>query len=397
MKTLLTTIIAALLPIVVFSATPAIEPVILNEQGVKNLGLETVTVEEADFELTTFALGRTEAIPEKRSILSSRIPGRVAETNLKIGAYVEKGEKLVLLESRQPGDPPPSIWLTAPASGTIISVNTSLGAPVEASDSLAEIADLSTIYLIATVPQATAGKIKQGSQAKVRFPIRPDKEYTASLLKFASCPCPDPACALGQNLSTRSDDDKVDLNTAGVVFTIENPDNQLRRGMNAECTIIMEKRDAVLSVPREAIQGSPSSRHVYVKHGTIANAFDRVNVTTGMTNGNRVEILDGLIPGDEVVTRGSYSLGFAGGGSGVSLKEAMDAAHGHDHNEDGSELTLEQKAAAAKGGKGDTHAQNEEGISMREMLLMISTGILAIVLVVVLLRRPSASETSELS
>jgi multidrug efflux pump subunit AcrA (membrane-fusion protein) len=397
MKTLLTTIIAALLPIVVFSATPAIEPVILNEQGVKNLGLETVTVEEADFELTTFALGRTEAIPEKRSILSSRIPGRVAETNLKIGAYVEKGEKLVLLESRQPGDPPPSIWLTAPASGTIISVNTSLGAPVEASDSLAEIADLSTIYLIATVPQATAGKIKQGSQAKVRFPIRPDKEYTASLLKFASCPCPDPACALGQNLSTRSDDDKVDLNTAGVVFTIENPDNQLRRGMNAECTIIMEKRDAVLSVPREAIQGSPSSRHVYVKHGTIANAFDRVYVTTGMTNGNRVEILDGLIPGDEVVTRGSYSLGFAGGGSGVSLKEAMDAAHGHDHNEDGSELTLEQKAAAAKGGKGDTHAQNEEGISMREMLLMISTGILAIVLVVVLLRRPSASETSELS
>jgi hypothetical protein len=182
-----------------------------------------------------------------------------------------------------------------------------------------------------------------------------------------------------------------------VVFTIENPDNQLRRGMNAECTIIMEKRDAVLSVPREAIQGSPSSRHVYVKHGTIANAFDRVYVTTGMTNGNRVEILDGLIPGDEVVTRGSYSLGFAGGGSGVSLKEAMDAAHGHDHNEDGSELTLEQKAAAAKGGKGDTHAQNEEGISMREMLLMISTGILAIVLVVVLLRRPSASETSELS
>lgn len=399
MKTLLTTIIAALLPIVVFSATPAIAPVILTEQGVKNLGIETAVVEEADFELTTFALGRTEAIPEKRSILSSRIPGRVAETNLKIGAYVEKGEKLVLLESRQPGDPPPSIWLTAPASGTIISVNTSLGAPVEASDSLAEIADLSTIYLIASVPQATAGKIKQGSQAKVRFPIRPDKEYTASLLKFASCPCPDPACALGQNLSTRSDDDKVDLNTAGVVFTIENPDNQLRRGMNAECTIIMEKRDAVLSVPREAIQGSPSNRHVYVKHGTIANAFDRVNVTTGITSGNRVEILDGLFPGDEVVTRGSYSLGFAGGSTGISLKDEMDKAHGHTHNEDGSELTPEQKAAAAaKPGEDDAQDHHEEGVSMREMLFMISTGILTILLVIVSLRRsPSMVETAELS
>ena len=204
MKPIIYTLIAALLPSIAFSAAPVIEPIILTEQGVKNLGIETAVVEEADFELTTFALGRTETIPENRAILSSRISGRVAETQLRIGAYVEKGEKLVLLESRQPGDPPPTVWLTAPASGTIISVNTSLGAPVEPSDSLAEIADLSTIYLIATVPQATAGKIKQGTQARIQFPVRPDKEYTATLLKFAACPCPDPACALGQNLTTRS-------------------------------------------------------------------------------------------------------------------------------------------------------------------------------------------------
>ncbi|MCU0747915.1 MAG: efflux RND transporter periplasmic adaptor subunit, partial [Akkermansiaceae bacterium] len=164
----------------------AVPPVILTEQGVKNLGLETVVVEETDFETTTFALGRTEAIPQNRSVLSSRIPGRVAESNLLIGTYVEKDEELVLLESRQPGNPPPTIWLKAPAKGTIIAVNATLGAPVEPTDRLAEIADLSTIYLIATVPQATAGKIKQGTKAKIHFPIRPDKEYTATLLKFAA-------------------------------------------------------------------------------------------------------------------------------------------------------------------------------------------------------------------
>ena len=32
-------------------------------------------------------------------------------------------------------------------------------------------------------------------------------------------------------------------------------------------------------------------------------------------------------------------------GSGMSLKEALDAAHGHEHNEDGSEMTAAQKAA----------------------------------------------------
>lgn len=371
--------------------------VILTEQGVTNLGLKTVTVEEADFETTTFALGRTEAIPEKRSVLSSRIPGRVVENRLKIGGYVEKNEKLVLLESRQPGDPPPTVWLTAPAAGTVISVNTRLGAPVEPTDSLAEFADLKTIYLIATLPQATAGKIGEGTRAKVRFPIRPDKEYTATVLKFAACPCPDPACALGQDVSTRSEkSEAADLNTAGVIFTIDNPDNQLRPGMNAECSIIMEKREGVLSVPREAIQGGPSNRHVYVKHMTIPHAFDRVNVRTGLSNNERVEILDGLFPGDEVVTRGSYSLGYAGSGGGPSLKEAMDAVHGHEHNEDGSEKTPEQKAAEPAGG--DAHDHASQGTGMREIFFMAATGILTLLLAVTSLRRRQpADETAELS
>jgi membrane fusion protein, heavy metal efflux system len=392
------TLLAALLLIPTASAAVAIPPVILTEQGVKNLGLETVTVEEADFETTTFALGRTEAIPETRSTLSSRISGRVIENRLKIGTYVNKGDQLVSLEGRQPGDPPPTIWLTAPADGTVISVNTRLGAPVDPADSLAEFADLKTIYLIATLPQAIAGKIGQGTQAKIHFPIRPDKEYTATLLKFAACPCPDPACALGQDVSTRSEKNEgADLNTAGVIFTIDNPDNQLRPGMNAECTIIMEKRDGVLSVPREAIQGGPANRHVYVKHMTIPNAFDRVSVQTGLSNNERVEILEGLLPGDEVVTRGSYSLGYAGSGGGPSLKEAMDAAHGHDHNEDGSEKSKDQKSAIeTQGGDGHDHAAHSSG--MREIFFMISTGILAILLVIISLRRRQpAGENIELS
>ena len=75
-----------------------------------------------------------------------------------------------------------------------------------------------------------------------------------------------------------------------------------------------------------------------------------------------VEIVSGVLVADEVVTRGAYSLAFAGKGS-VSLKEALDAAHGHEHNEDGSEVTPEQKAAreAAGGEGGHEHGDGEEG------------------------------------
>lgn len=392
MKTFFTIWATLFLPGVAFAAIP-VEPVILTEQGVKNLGIETIVVEAGDFEKTTFALGRAEAIPENRSVLSSRISGRVIENRLKYGVHVEKGEKLVLLESRQPGNPPPSIWLVAPAAGTITAVNTSLGSPVEPNDSLAEITDLSMIYLIATVPQATAGKIGQGTLARIHFPIRPEKEYTASLLRDVACPHSDPARGFGRS----EEKEGTDLNNAGVIFTIENADKQLRPGMNAECTIVMENQEDVISVPREAIQGSPSNRHVYVKHMTIPNAFDRVNVQTGMSSNERVEILDGLFPGDEVVTRGSYSLGFAGGGSGVSLKDALDAAHGHEHNEDGSEKTSGEtpgEDAAA----GDSHDHDDHGTSNREILFMISTGILALLLLVVSMRgRQPTDENAELS
>lgn len=393
-----TVALTLLLATTLLPAAVPIEPVILTEQGVRNLGIETLMVEEANFERTTFALGRTEATPESRSTLSSRIPGRVIENRLRLGERVAKGDPLIRLESRQPGDPPPAVWLTAQADGTIIAVETTLGAPVEPSDHLADLADLGTIHLVVTLPQSTAGKLGIDARARVRFPLFPDKEFNAALMNHphASVVCPE-----SHGTAIRSESDGTNLNTVGVIFIIENPDHQLRPGMSAECSIILETRSGVMSVPREAVQGSPSNRHVYVKHMTIPYAFERVNVSTGMSSHERIEILDGLFPGDEVVTRGGYSLGHSGNSSGISLKEALDAAHGHEHNEDGSEMTDAQRAAAAKGtASHDPHHDHHDhhGPHLREIFFMVASGILALMLVVVSLRRRQpVDESAELS
>lgn len=383
MKSILTVLILSLLPAIVIAAPGA--TVLLNEQEVRNLGLEFSIVEESDFEITTFALGRTMAIPENASVISSRVPGRVVENRLEIGEFVEQGDKLVRIESRQPGNPPPSIWLTAPADGHILAMNTVLGAPVDPTDRLAEIADLRRLYLMVKLPQSTAGKIIEGAAARVRFPLRPNQQYKALLRPYTGC-------ALLQDVLSGDGKDKQDFNSTHLIFTVENADGMLRPGMNAECSIILETRSEVLSVPREAVHGGPGERHVYIKHHAIPHAFDRVSVQTGATGNGRVEIVDGLFAGDEVVTRGSYSLGFAGGGGGVSLKEALDAAHGHEHNDDGSEMTPEQQAAAG----GDDHGRGDEGsgdpaISMLEMILMATTAMLAVALMVALKKRRGES------
>ena len=91
--------------------------------------------------------------------------------------------------------------------------------------------------------------------------------------------------------------------------------------MRAEFTMSLSQRMEVMAVPREAIQGDHYQPHVFIKDFEIPDAFIKARVVTGSQNDQYVEIVRGLLPGDEVVTRGAYPLSFAGKG-GISLKEA---------------------------------------------------------------------------
>ena len=137
--------------------------------------------------------------------------------------------------------------------------------------------------------------------------------------------------------------------TLEAIFRLSNEELQLRPGMRAEFSIITSLRENVMAVPRAAVQGDPANRVVYIPHEELEHTFIRSQVVTGAQNDQYIEIVSGIFPGDPVVTTGSYFLGATTGG--MSLKEALDAAHGHEHNEDGSIMTDDQKAArdAAKG------------------------------------------------
>ena len=136
--------------------------------------------------------------------------------------------------------------------------------------------------------------------------------------------------------------------TISGIFEIPNPDGLLQPGMRVEFSLVTNRREDILAIPREAIQGSATERVIFVKDFELENTFIKSPVVLGEWNNDYVEVISGVFPGDEVVTKGSYPLSFAGGGGGISLKEALDAAHGHEHNEDGSIMTDEQKAARAK-------------------------------------------------
>ena len=344
--------------------------VILDETGVKNLKIEFVEAEEIDFEETAFALGRIQAIPERRAVVASRIPGRVMEIKTILGTMVQAGADVVRLESRQPGDPPPSIWLKAPAGGLVTTSDTRLGEPVEPDRALLEITDLSEVYATARVPEHLAGRLKVGTPVHIHVAALPDENFDGTLLRFGTAA------------------DKAS-GTIDAIFALPNPGLTLRPDMRAEFSIVLGKREGVMSIPRLALQGDATSRTVYRKHydESLKNTFVRVPVEVGAMNDRFVEITAGLVPGDEVVTTGAYSLGFAGKGS-VSLKAALDAAHGHEHNEDGSEMSSGQKTGAkADGG----HDHGESGVSTLTIFSILSNGLLLVLLVAAMRRKTGAS------
>lgn len=303
----------------------------LTPQAVENLGLETAKASHRTLSDTAFAIGRIAEIPTHHAVLSSRIPGRITELKTQEGDIVTKGQVLTRVESRQPGNPPPTIDLKAPISGLVVLSHVRLGEPVEPEKELLDISDLSEVYAIASVPEHQAGQLRDSRKANIKVPATGDQTIPATLLRFGT--------------SANSTSGTIDA-----IFQLPNPGSLMRPDMRAEFDLILNTRENALCVPTAAIQGGPSDRHVFVAHPELPHTFSRVYVRTGATNRDFTEILRGLDDHDTVVTTGSYQLDFVGTGN-ASLKELLDAAHGHEHNEDGSEKTTD----------GDEHADHDQG------------------------------------
>jgi cobalt-zinc-cadmium efflux system membrane fusion protein len=333
--------------------------IILDDVAVSHMNLEFAEAEESSFEETIFSLGHIEVLPGKKAVVSSRIPGRAFSVLVIPHQEVDAGAEVAWIESRQPGDPPPVIKLEAPIAGVVSKVSIAQGQPVSPDDALIEIYDLSTVEAVAHVPQHLAGKLKLGQKAHIRLHALPEKVFEAKLAHIA----------------VEADETTGTIEAA---FHVSNPERLLRPGMKAEFSVVVSQRENVMSIPRTAVQGDPAQRFVYVKDFELKNAFVKAPVVLGAQNDRFVEVVSGLLPGDEVVTRGAYALAFAGKGS-VSLKEALDAAHGHAHNEDGTEMTAEQQTA--HGDHDHDHDESRNEWNTLTIFFASTSGLLLVLLI----------------
>jgi len=185
-----------------------------------------------------------------------------------------------------------SLSLRAPISGTITERHVNAGAGVQAGAPLFSIADLSTVWVIANVPESQINSLRPGTPAEVRSAALGQAIAQGRITYI------DPML----NESTR---------TGRVRLEVVNPNQQLKIGtfveVNFESGAAQAESATELVVPDEAIQTVENKTIVFVPANKPAHFEAREIQVGGQADGLR-KVIAGLKAGERVVTKGSFVL-----------------------------------------------------------------------------------------
>jgi multidrug efflux pump subunit AcrA (membrane-fusion protein) len=100
--------------------------------------------------------------------------------------------------------------------------------------------------------------------------------------------------------------------------------------MRAQLAFVVGQSETAVVVPRAAVLGENGDLFVFRQLPTAPFAYERTPVVLGWRDDPWVELVDGILPGDRVVTRGNYQLQYVGGGAA-----RIEDDHGHSHGPGG--------------------------------------------------------------
>ena len=202
------------------SAAGAISgPIEVSEVAQRNLGLVVAEADLRSVETTLRVIGEIEADPARSGTVASRISGRVSAVFAQEGEHVEKGKRLVEVESLRLGDPPPRVRYSSPVSGVVTDRHVVVGDDVEPSRHLFEVADLSEVLAIGRAFEGQIGKVAVGQKVRVRVPSYPGDVFEGVVER------------LGGKLDPTS-------RSLAVYVRVVNPDGRLRPHMRATLSLI---------------------------------------------------------------------------------------------------------------------------------------------------------------
>ncbi len=177
--------------------------------------------------------------------------------------------------------------ITAPFHGVITKRFLDAGSVVTQNMTpLFTLMDIDHIKIMVNVPEREVPKLTHVSRADVTLDALPGKKFSGILRRISQA----------IDLNTRTMEIEVD---------IDNSSHEMKPGMFATTTLIAGERQDVITLPTQAILSDQTGSYVFCAVGGKAQ---RVNVTNGVEQDNRIEIVKGLKGDEDVIVLGQSQL-----------------------------------------------------------------------------------------
>jgi Cu(I)/Ag(I) efflux system membrane fusion protein len=246
------------------------------------------------------ALYNLELVPAQQEFLAARRwskPGATGESTLApSGESLEedararlelfglsRGEIEVIAKT---GKPARAIAVSAPIDGYVVRKSAVRGSYVQPGTELFEIADLSKVWVVAEIYEYDMARVRVGQTVDVALSAYPGQRFSGKVAFIQ--PTVDAA--------TRTSSVRVEL---------PNKDGKLRPGMYGDVTIRLDGAEGVV-VPAEALVDTGEYQYVFLARE--GGRFEPRRVRAGARSGGKVQILEGLAPGDSVVTTANFLI-----------------------------------------------------------------------------------------
>jgi cobalt-zinc-cadmium efflux system membrane fusion protein len=245
-------------------------------------GLAEASEKRAEQLVEADVIGRAELERRRAELLQANTEVESCRTQLR-GLGMTEGQIRQLESTRKLSADYP---IVTPRSGTVLKREITVGQVVQPADPAFTIADLSSVWIVANVPEEDAGQLQKEMEVQVRIPALL-QQGVAGRLSFVS-PIVDPA--------TRTVEVRMDVaNTEGSL----KPDE-------LASMVLTGRADHKLTVPNAAVVREENQDYLFVQSGPRTYVLRQVAL--GEEENDRRIVLSGVGLDEHIVTEGAFHL-----------------------------------------------------------------------------------------
>jgi HlyD family secretion protein len=185
--------------------------------------------------------------------------------------------------------------IRAPIRATVLSRDVEIGSPVSSILNLGAnatlvmtLGDIDRVFVRGKVDEADIGRVRLGQSARIRVETFKERTFNGHVTQISP---------LGV--------EKDNVTNFEVKVSIDNPGKELKANMTANAEIVLEEHPNALLIPESAITYD-AHKHPFVDLVVAGapNGRRKTAIKIGVGNGTKIEVLDGLKPGDKLLLPG---------------------------------------------------------------------------------------------